>query len=125
LSEFTFHPQDLIYELESHRLQGETEAEDDVVRARDPDDALGLEDVARLLEPPRGELEVLPDSHRANRVTLPVTLPRAAGTRRPRSRSPEIVVRHHCKRQLRYLGVDPKLQNQRRSGSVLWWLRTK
>jgi hypothetical protein len=58
-----FSPGYLVYELESHRLQGETEAEDDVVRARDPDDALGLEDVARLPEPPRGELEVLPDSH--------------------------------------------------------------
>src|SRR5215210_3118283 len=47
-----FRPGDLVYELEFHRLQGETEAEDDVVRARDPDCPLWFEDAARLLQPP-------------------------------------------------------------------------
>ena len=37
---------DVINDLEFHPLQGETEAEDDVVRARDPDGAVGLEDAA-------------------------------------------------------------------------------
>jgi hypothetical protein len=57
------------YELESHRLQGETEAEDDVVRVGDPDGAVGLEDAARLLQPPDVELVILSEPHRANRVT--------------------------------------------------------
>src|SRR5215210_6549911 len=39
------------------------------------------------------------EAYRANRVTTPgLTLPAAAGTRRPHSRSPEVEVRHHCKR---------------------------
>jgi hypothetical protein len=44
-------PDDQVYELEFHRLQGEAEAEDYVVRAGDPDGAVGLEDAARLLLP--------------------------------------------------------------------------
>ena len=49
--------------------------------------------------------------YRANRVTMPVTLPAAAGTRRPHSRSPEVEVRHHCKRQLCYLRQPFMVQN--------------
>src|SRR5215211_1124417 len=41
-----------IYEVQFHGLQGETEAEDDVVRAGDPDGAPGPEEAARFLEPP-------------------------------------------------------------------------
>src|SRR5215204_1106031 len=52
-----------IYDLESHRLQGETEAEDDVVRAGDPDGAVGLEDAARLLQPPDVEPVILSEPH--------------------------------------------------------------
>jgi hypothetical protein len=47
-----FSPRNLVNDLEPHRLQGETEAEDDVVRACDPDGAIRLEDAARLLQPP-------------------------------------------------------------------------
>ena len=43
---------DHVNDLAPHRLQGETEAENDVVRARDPDGAVGLEDAARRLQPP-------------------------------------------------------------------------
>src|SRR5215216_6876025 len=71
---------DHVYELELHSLQGETEAEDDVVRARDPDGAVGLEDATRFLQPPDIELVILREPHRANRVTtLGVALPVAFG----------------------------------------------
>jgi hypothetical protein len=50
-------------------------------------------------------------AYRANRLTTPVTLPTAAGTRRPHSRSPEVEVRHHCKRQLCYLRQPLRVQN--------------
>jgi hypothetical protein len=79
LSEITFHPQDLINYVEPHRLQGETEAEDDVMRAGDPDGALGLEAAARLPEPPRVEPEVVHEPHRPNRVTTLLALPGAFG----------------------------------------------
>jgi hypothetical protein len=58
-----FRPRNLVYDLESHRLQGETEAEDDVVRAGDPDGALGFEDAARLLQPPDIEPVILSEPH--------------------------------------------------------------
>ena len=48
-----------VYELEFHRLKRETEAKDNVVRARDPDGAVGLEDAARRLQPPDVELVIL------------------------------------------------------------------
>src|SRR5215218_1231762 len=98
-----FLPSYGINDLEPHRLQGETEAEDDVVRAGDPDGAIRLEDAARLFQPPDVESVIPREPHRANRVTMPVTLPAAAGTRCPRSRRPAVEVRHHCKRQLCYL----------------------
>src|SRR5829696_739154 len=47
-----FLPGDLVYELVPDALQGEAEAEDDVVRARNPDGAFGFEDAVRLLQPP-------------------------------------------------------------------------
>src|SRR5215203_3567249 len=56
-------PSNLVYDLESHRLQGETEAEDDVVRAGDPDGAVGLEDAARLLQPPDVEPVIPREPH--------------------------------------------------------------
>src|SRR5215217_4987613 len=58
-----FRPGNLVYELELHSLQGETEAEDDVVRARDPDGAVGLEDATRFLQPPDIELVILREPH--------------------------------------------------------------
>ena len=64
-----FSPRNLVYELESHRLQGEPEAEDDVVRAGDPDGAVGLEDAARLLQPPDVEPVILGGPYRAYGVT--------------------------------------------------------
>lgn len=64
----------MVYELESHRLQGETEAEDDMVRARDPDGAVGLEDAAHLLQPPDVEPVILSKPYRANRVTIVFSL---------------------------------------------------
>ena len=67
-----------INDLEPHRLQGETEAEDDVVRAGDPDGAIRLEDAARLLQPPDVE-SVIPanpieriESLRSLRFRLPL-----------------------------------------------------
>src|SRR5688572_30090639 len=57
-------PGDLVYELELHRLQGETEAEDDVVGAGYPDSAVGFEDAARLLQPPDVEAVILREPHR-------------------------------------------------------------
>src|SRR5687768_911183 len=56
-------PGNLVYELEFHRLQGETEAEDDVVRAGDPDGAIRFEDAARLLQPPDVEPVILSEPH--------------------------------------------------------------
>jgi hypothetical protein len=71
---------DDVYDLEPHRLQGETEAEDDVVGARDPDGALGFEDAASLLQPPDVEPVILSEPYRANRVTTPcLALPGAFG----------------------------------------------
>jgi hypothetical protein len=67
-------PCNLVYELESHRLQGETEAENDVVRARDPDGAVGLEDAARLLQPPDVEVVIPREPYRPNRVTTLLAL---------------------------------------------------
>ena len=77
-----FSPGNLVYELESHRLQGETEAEDDVVRAGDPDGAVGLEDAARLLQPPDVEPVILSEPYRANRVTTLLALQGTLGERR-------------------------------------------
>ena len=62
---------DDVNDLEPHRLQGETEAEDDVVRSRDPDRPFRLEDAASLLEPPDVEPVVFREPYRANRVTTP------------------------------------------------------
>jgi hypothetical protein len=62
-------PCNLVNDLEAHRLQGETEAEDDVVRARNPDGAIRLEDAARLLQPPDVESVILREPYRANKVT--------------------------------------------------------
>jgi hypothetical protein len=45
-----------------------------VVRSAELQRVLEFEDAARLPEPSRGELEVLPESYRANRVTAPATL---------------------------------------------------
>src|SRR5215210_994793 len=53
-----FVPGDLIYHLELHALEGEAEAEDDVVRARDPDSSVGFEDAPRLSQPPDVELVI-------------------------------------------------------------------
>jgi hypothetical protein len=73
-------PGDLVYEFESHGLQGEAETEDDVVRAGDPDGAIGLEDAARLLQPPDVEAVILREPYRANKVTTPCfALPGAFG----------------------------------------------
>src|SRR5215210_2780508 len=100
-----FRPRDLIYEPQFHGLQGETEAEDDVVRARDPDGAAGPEDAARFLEPPDVEPVVPFEPHRANRVTTPgPALSGAAERRRPRTRSPEVGERHLCNRRPICLG---------------------
>ena len=66
-----FGPRDLVYELESHRLQGETEAEDNVVGAGNPDRPSWFEDAARFLQPPDVEPVILHKPHRANRVTTP------------------------------------------------------
>src|SRR5919112_2333908 len=63
-------PGDLVYELQLHGLQGETEAEDDVVGAGDPDGATGPEDAARLLEPPDVELVILHEPQGAIPGTL-------------------------------------------------------
>src|SRR5215211_9000429 len=91
-----FLPSYSINDPEPHRLQGETEAEDDVMRAGDPDGALGLEDAPRLLQPPDVEPMIPREPYRTNRVTTPgFTLPAAAGARRPHSRSPEVEVHHH------------------------------
>ncbi len=77
-----FRPGDLVYEPEFHRLQGETEAEDDVVCAGDPDGALRFEDAARLLQPPDVEPVILREPYRANRVTtLGVALQGTLGER--------------------------------------------
>ena len=65
---------DLVYELEFHPLQGETDTEDDVVRTRDPDGAIGLEDAGRLLQPPDVEPVILREPYRANRVTTLLAL---------------------------------------------------
>ena len=54
---------DDVNDLEPHRLQGETEAEDDVVGAGDPDGAVGLENAARLLQPPDVETVILRETH--------------------------------------------------------------
>jgi len=82
-----FLPSYGIDDPEPHRLQGETEAEDDVMRAGDPDGALGLEDAAHLLQPPDVEPVIPREPYRANRVTTPcLALPRAVGERRKRSR---------------------------------------
>jgi hypothetical protein len=75
-----FSPGD-VYELEFHRLQGETEAEDDVVRARDPDRAAGLADAARLFQPPDVELVILRKPYRPNRVTTLLALQGTLGER--------------------------------------------
>ena len=64
-------PCNLINDLAPHRLQGETEAEDDVMRAGNPDGALGLEDAPRLLQPPDVEPVIPREPYRANRVTTP------------------------------------------------------
>ena len=77
-----FSPGNLVYELESHRLQGETEAEDDVVGAGDPDSAVGLEDAARLLQPPDVEPVILGEPYRANRVTTLLALQGTLGEQR-------------------------------------------
>jgi hypothetical protein len=69
----------LVNDLEPHRLQGETEAEDDVVRAGNPDGAVRLQDAGRLLQPPDVELVILREPHRANRVTTLLALPGAFG----------------------------------------------
>src|ERR671920_2207699 len=65
---------DDVNDLEAHRLQGETEAEDDVMRAGDPDGALGLEDAPRLLQPPDVEPMIPREPYRANRVTTLLAL---------------------------------------------------
>jgi len=52
-----------IDDLEHHRLQGETEAEDDVVRARDPDGAIRLQDATSLLQPPDVEPVITREPH--------------------------------------------------------------
>src|SRR5215207_548605 len=78
-----FRPRNLVYDLESHRLQGETEAEDDVVGAGNPDGALGLEDAARLLKPPDVEPVILSEPHRAYILTtLTLALQGTLGRRR-------------------------------------------
>jgi uncharacterized membrane protein len=52
------------------------------------------------------------EAYRTNRVTTPgLTLPAAAGARRPHSRSPEVEVHHHRKRQLCYLRQLFMVQN--------------
>jgi uncharacterized membrane protein len=52
------------------------------------------------------------EAYRANRVTTPgLTLPAAAGARRPHSRSPKVEVHHHRKRQLCYLRQLFMVQN--------------
>ena len=56
-------PCNLVNDLAPHRLQSETEAEDDVVGAGDPDGAVGFEDAARLLQPPDVELVILREPH--------------------------------------------------------------
>src|SRR5215210_7834414 len=54
---------DHVYQLEAHALEREAEAEDDVVRARDPDGSVGLEDAPRLLQPPDVELVIRFEAH--------------------------------------------------------------
>ena len=73
-------PGDLVYELKFHLLQGETEAEDDVVGAGDPDGATGLEDAASFPEPPDVEPVIPREPHGANRVTM--LAPAFSGTAR-------------------------------------------
>jgi hypothetical protein len=53
-----------------------------VVRAGDPDGAVGLEDAARLLQPPDVEPVIFSEPYRPNRVTMPSTsLPNDLGRR--------------------------------------------
>jgi hypothetical protein len=70
-----------------------------VVGARDPDGALGLEDAARLLEPPEVELVIPHESLRANGVTTPgLALPDSAGRRRSQPRTPKVEQRSNSRR---------------------------
>jgi hypothetical protein len=83
-----FLPSYGINDLEPHRLQGETEAEDDVMRAGDPDGALGLEDAARLLQPPDVEPVIPREPHGPVPVPLvhrgePAVLDRNAASGEP------------------------------------------
>ncbi len=74
---------DPVDNLEAQALQGEAEAEDDVVRARDPQRAVGLEDAASLAKPADVPFVILLEApRRANRVTTPgLALPGIFGQR--------------------------------------------
>jgi hypothetical protein len=50
--------------LEPEALKSETDAEDDMVGARDPDGAIRFEDAARLLQPPDVEPVIPANPHR-------------------------------------------------------------
>jgi hypothetical protein len=80
-----FLPSHGVYDVVPEPLEGEAEAEDDVVGARHPQRALGLEDTPARAEPPHVELVVLGQTLRANRVTMPAALPGAVRWRRLRS----------------------------------------
>ena len=69
-----------LYEAIPEALQRETQAEDDMARARHPQGAVGLQDTPRFPEPSNVPFVILLESHRANRVTTPyLALPGASG----------------------------------------------
>ena len=94
-----FLPRHRVDDPKTQPLQREAEAEDDVVRARHPQRAVGLEDAPGRAQPPHVELVVFSEAHRANRVTtLGIALPGAARRQRTRTPSPQVEEQRHRKR---------------------------
>ncbi len=62
-------PNDAVYEAIPEALQRETQAEDDMVRARHPQGTVGLQDTSGFPKPSNVPFVILLESHRANRVT--------------------------------------------------------